>query len=105
MGWRPLQMPKKLFRSDLDVLDDLSEQIRRDVAAAVYRHGGNPSIGVLELLMRSALTHLAEVQLMKNGDDVTRSENRQLRHATLRPVAFPRTPPPRLARRLPEAWR
>ena len=76
-------MPQELFRSDLDVFDDFAEQVRRDVAAAVHRHSRYPSISVFELLVRSALTNLTEVQLMKNGDDVARSEDRQFWHATL----------------------
>ena len=42
----------------MNVRGYLAEQCRRDVATGVKWHGSGPAVGVTELLVRAALTHL-----------------------------------------------
>lgn len=57
-----------------NVPPDLAEQRRRDIAARVHRHRGNPAVGVPELLVRPALADLHEPETLEAGDDLSRFE-------------------------------
>ena len=53
-----LPMLKELIGGEADVLDDLAEKIRRDVATRMKRNRRDATIGVTKLLVGAALTNL-----------------------------------------------
>ena len=67
-----------------DVAADLAEQGRRDIAAGVHRHGGDPAVGVAELLVRPALANLHEPKPLEAGRHLPRLEDRDGTHAARR---------------------
>ncbi len=54
---------QKFIRRQVDILDDLAQQRRRDIAAPVNRNSGSPTVRVPKLLMRTPLPYLNKTQL------------------------------------------
>ena len=85
---------QELIGREPDLLDDLAQQIRRDVTADVEWHSRDAAIRVAELLMRSTLANFHESELPEDADNFSRFENRELRHFNLPGrAAFRRTQP------------
>jgi len=64
-----------------NVLRDLSQQNRREVAAAVNWDGCAPTIGMSKLFMGSALAHFYESKAFKDHNDLSRFKYRNVAHA------------------------
>jgi len=77
----PLTVLEQIIDVQADILGDLAQQNRREVAAGVKRHRGRATIGVAELLVRTALAHLGKPERQQNGNDLARLENRDARHS------------------------
>jgi len=71
---------QEFFHGEVDILGDLAQQDRRDVASLVNRHRGSSPIWVAKLLVRSALARLSEAQLVQDRDDFLGFEDRQFGH-------------------------
>lgn len=80
-----LTMFQEFPDGEADVLGDLAEQGRGDVAALVHRHGGAPAVGVPVLHMGAALPHDNKPQPLQYAADLARlqDENRAHGQATL----------------------
>jgi hypothetical protein len=70
-----LSVPEKLIRSGSNVFDDLAEQERRDVAAAVGRNSRTPTVWMSELLVGTSLPDLLETHLLEDRDDLSRTQD------------------------------
>lgn len=73
-------MAKELIDSKPDVFCDLTKQDGRNVSALVERDSRALTLRVPKLLMRPALTDFRETEGDKDGDDLTRFENRDISH-------------------------
>ena len=51
-------VPDELFRANANVLDDLTQEDRREVARTMVGHGCLPAVGVPKLAVGPALSHL-----------------------------------------------
>ena|GEM_PF-7106760 len=63
---------QELIGREPDILDDLAQQIRRDVTADVEWHSRDAAIRVAELLMRSTLANFHESELPEDADNFSR---------------------------------
>ena len=63
-----------------NVLGDLAQEDRGDVAAFMERDGCETAVWVPKLLVRAPLAHFLESQGEKGGDDFARLEYRRPRH-------------------------
>ena len=70
-------MPNEFGSGEPGILGNAARQNGRNVARAVDRHGGASPVGVDEPLVGPALAHFAKTERGQDGDDLTRSENRQ----------------------------
>ena len=73
-------MFKKLADCEPNVLGNLPEQHRRDIAAFMERHGGITTSAITKLLVRTALPDFIKPELMKNSHDFGGPENRNVPH-------------------------
>jgi hypothetical protein len=64
-----------------DVLRDLAQEDRREIATCVERYSRRAAIDVAKLLVRAALAHLDEAQRGENGNDLAGFEDRDTRHS------------------------
>lgn len=85
---RPLSGPliafDELFGRQPDVLRDLAQQGRRDVAPGVKRNRRPATVGMAELLVGTFLPNFREAQALQKGNDLPRLEGGQRAHyATL----------------------
>lgn len=55
---------KEILNGKADVLGDLAQEEGRDVSPGVERHGGITTIEMAKLLVRAALTHFFETELL-----------------------------------------
>ncbi len=74
-------MSEELIDGETNVLRDLTKKNWRNVASAVVWHGRGTTIGMAELLVRSALAYFDKPQTGENRDDFARLENRNARHS------------------------
>jgi hypothetical protein len=51
-----------------DVLCDLPQQYRRNIAALMNGYGGAPAVRMPELLVRATLSSLCKTQAFQNGN-------------------------------------
>src|SRR5450759_4375468 len=77
----PLTVLEQIIDGQTDVLGDLAQKNRREVAASVKRHRSRATIGVAKLLVRTALAHLGKTERQQNGNNLARLENRDARHS------------------------
>ncbi len=59
-----LQIFEKLLDCQADILDNLPQQERRDIATGVKRNGRVAAIRMSELFVRTALTYFHEAQML-----------------------------------------
>ena len=69
---RRLEQLDEFFGRETNVFDDFAQKIRRDVSACVKWNGGNATIRVPELLVRSALADLCKAELREDADNFAR---------------------------------
>ena len=60
---RRLEQLDEFFGRETNVFDDFAQKIRRDVASCVKRNGGDPTIRMPKLLVRSTLTNLSKTEM------------------------------------------
>jgi hypothetical protein len=75
-------MSKKLPDGQADVRGNPLEKQGVDVPSTVHRHRRGASIGVPELLVRTALPHLREPEGLKDRDDLARAEDGYVTHGS-----------------------
>ena len=73
-------MPDELFRANANVLDDLTQDDRREVARTMVGHGCLPAVGVPKLAVGPALAHLCETKLFQNTNRLAGLQYRQKAH-------------------------
>ena len=76
-------MVKELIRRQPNVLDDLSEDDRREVARPMVRHRCLSPVWMAKLPMRPALAHLDEAKPFKDTHGFPWFKNRQGSHSEL----------------------
>ena len=64
--------PQELIRCNANVLRNLAEQGRRDVATSVEGNRRPSTISMAELLVGTFLPNLGEAQSPEKGDDLSR---------------------------------
>ena len=60
---RRLEQLDEFFGRETNVFDDFAQKIRRDVASCVKWNGGDPTIRMPKLLVRSTLTNLSKTEM------------------------------------------
>jgi|GEM_PF-2250284 len=73
-------MLKKILYVQADIAGDLPKQNGGNVTAFLERNSGSPPVCVAELLVRSPLPDFREPHSAKDGDDLSRFENRNSSH-------------------------
>ncbi len=71
---------EKLVNSHADVLRDLTQKDRRDVAALVKWDRRRPTVCMAKLRMRAAAAHFFEAQVAENRRHLARLQDRVLAH-------------------------
>jgi hypothetical protein len=77
-GWR--SRIEEFPDCEANVAGDLTQKSRRDVSALMYGNCGDATIGVPELLVRTALADFPKTQPLQTCHDLTRLEDRWLGH-------------------------
>ena len=73
-------MADELFRCQPNVLCDLAEQNRREIAACVIRNLRTTAIRVAKLHVGTALSNQGESEDLQNADNLAGFEHGQPRH-------------------------
>ena len=73
-------MLKKILYVQADIAGDLPKQNGGNVTAFLERNSGSPPVCVAELLVRSPLPDFRKPQSAKDGDYLSRFENRNSSH-------------------------
>ena len=63
-----------------DVACDAAQENGRDITARMEGDGGSSTVHVPKLLVRALLAHLFEPELLQDGGDFTRLQNRDVAH-------------------------
>lgn len=82
-GSSSLPSAEEIVGGEADVLSNLANEGRADVAPAMHRNGSGASIRVAKLFVRTALTDFGKVEVLQNRNDFARFERRDTPH-TLR---------------------
>ena|ERR1700682_1101664 len=73
-------MREQLLNGQTNVLGDLTQQVWGNVAPAVIWDGRSATIGMAELLVRTALAYFNKPQSVENRNDFARLEDRNAGH-------------------------
>lgn len=82
-GWTRSTARDKLSDVYANVLRNLPEKGRRDILALVERNGGHPAVRMTELLVRTLLANLYEIETNKKRHDLPWFENREVAQVRL----------------------
>lgn len=78
---RPTSVVKQEFlHGHANVLGNLAQQDRRDIAPSVKWHRGPAARRITELAVRPSLPHLDKTQAKQDRDDFRRFQNRNIAH-------------------------
>lgn len=69
-------MFQELIHSQANVLGDLANEYRRDIAAGVKRNRSRPTVRMAKLLVRTALPYFGEAKREQDGDNFSRLQDR-----------------------------
>ena len=77
---RSIALAEELIHSQVNVLDDLAQKNRREIAALMKWNGCASAVGMPELTMGSALPNLHEPKIGQDIDDLTGFEDWNVSH-------------------------